>query len=321
MDSDPSSLVNPVKIGWHEHRWAFARALRSCAERARRSECDEIAALDRFKRREKSEAPGTPSDHAFWLHTPLAQGGEAVRTVAFGQALSVGVIHKRKVPPACMHAPQAARDDLLSRRACKEIIAADHIGYAMPGVVDNHGQLIRGNAELRPKHEVASFEPGVEHVLAEEFIENRLRRRLDEETMVGVPAFDGCRPRCRRTEFGREARLAILRVGCARRASDFGSGAVAWERRALRRQRREGFAVGDAVVRLHFWRAVPVELEPANVLERGLVGAWFDTTEVEILKAEDDAPILVPRQRPRRDECVGITDVKRPGWRWRKARG
>jgi hypothetical protein len=44
--------------------------------------------------------------------------------------------------------------------------------------------------------------------------------RLDEETMVGVPAFDGCRPRCRRTEFGREARLAILRVGCARRASD-----------------------------------------------------------------------------------------------------
>ena len=76
-------------------------------------------------------------------------------------------------------------------------------------------------------------------------------------------------------------------------------------------QLREGVAVDAEPGRLHDGLAVPVEPEPAQVLEHPGGGAGLLLRVVEVLDPEQDAPAARARREPREQKRARVAQMQR----------
>ena len=88
-------------------------------------------------------------------------------------------VHQRHMPPARVANAQRTRNQLLSRGAGQQIVAAHDIGDMVAGIVDDNRQLIGGNAEFGPHHQVARLGARIKVRAGEELVVDALLRWIN----------------------------------------------------------------------------------------------------------------------------------------------
>src|SRR5439155_24323153 len=78
-----------------------------------------------------------------------------------------------------------------------------------------------------------------------------------------------------------------------------------------------GFIEGQAIA-LKNRAFVPVQSEPAQIIESALSRAWLDSRRVNVFDAQHDAAGAAARGQPGNQVSPGIADVLRPGRRRRQ---
>ena len=84
-------------------------------------------------------------------------GGERRRTVALAQLVAIRLDDQRHVQVARLRQPEQFLQIQLARRRVEQVGATHHVGHALPGIVQHHGELIGEQAITPSDHEVADF--------------------------------------------------------------------------------------------------------------------------------------------------------------------
>lgn len=111
------------------------------------------------------------------------------------------------------------------------------------------------------------------------------------------------------------AEFVVLGVGGGLCLLDLFAGAGAGVDQAAGLKGAEGLAVGGEVVGLVRGGAVPVDAQPAEVVEGGGGGFGFDAWAVEVFDAEGKLPGVASGQGPVDEEGAGVAQVQGTGGR------
>ena len=247
------------------------------------------------------------------------RGGHVVEghgAVALGQARAVRPEHEGDVGVrGRLHAEQPGEEEL-ARGRLQQVVAAHHLADALPGVVDDHREVVGGRAVVAADHEV-----------------------VDDPVLVAVQAIGeadargaGADPQRRRAAAGALAALLGLGEleagagvgalgqravrGGARRA-DLGARAEALVEVARVAQAVDRLLVGLGARGLPDHLAVPVEADRAQVVQLALGRAGLHAALVEVLHPHEEAGAGAAGRQPREQRRAEVADVQGA----RRARG
>ena len=124
----------------------------------------------------------------------LAQGADAERVVALGEATAFAIGDQGAMKPCRIREAKRAVEQNLARGGLEQVCSADNFGDAHGCVVGDAGQLITRNAVAAPDDEVAEVFAGDEALVAQvEIIEFDGFAVRDAKAPVGGRRFLICR--------------------------------------------------------------------------------------------------------------------------------
>jgi hypothetical protein len=204
----------------------------------------------------------------------------------------------------------------LPRRARHEVIAADHLGNAHRRVVVHHRELIRRSQGVARDDEVAPAPRRVDLDMAQHQV-----APCDHSARHAEPP--GERTAHARQLFGIRggppgagaavSRSLVLGMGSRGRARDVAAGAGAGVNRAQVFQSLERGGVGLPVFGLDERAFVPVEPEPAQVVESTGRCLGPDAAGIEVLDPQDHAAPGAAGRQPGDEERAGVAQMQAPG--------
>ncbi len=238
--------------------------------------------------------------------------------MALGQSGTIGGEHERYMGVARdRQTEQPVQFDLPWCRG-QQIVAADHFGDALGGIVDDHGEVVRGHPVVALQHDIVgtsglrTTDPVVErHGPA--VTEQPQRRTPTGTTMCLTPTV---------AQVAAGARIPALGIGplrCLGRQADLASGAVALVHEAVGTQTVDGISVQPETLRLAHDVAIPID---ADAAQRGeLIGLVLQRRRhpIEVFHAHDEATTGAPGHQPGHQRRPEVAEVQRTGGRWGKA--
>ena len=210
-------------------------------------------------------------------------------------------------------------------RRLEQVGAAHHVGDALPRIVDGDREMIGGGRILAREHDVAeSLRLGGDIARLGVMPRQRAgeRRRIVHRQPPGVRLL-GHPPRALdRIEMAARARIdrALRPVRRGGRHGDIGTRAEAGVEQSRGAQRTERGAIGIEPARLADRRLVPVQLEPAQVLEYTLDEAFAAPPRVDVLDPQQETATSCACQIMRGDRGDGVAEMQPSGWARREAR-
>ncbi len=294
---------------------AGARAIRASENPSTRSRARTGAGREQPRRRRERADDGLGRDAA------RAQLRERRRPRALREALAAGREHERHVRERRRRRAERGIERELARRRRQQIVAAHDARDLHRRVVDDDGELVRRRAVGASKHEVVDALRARGHFAVQE-VDERQPRASSVEADRGRASLRR-RARLDLGDGNTAARagiawaLVVARVGRARGARDVGARARARERAPRGQQPRDGLVVArDALAlpirppRAALLRPlVPIEPEPAQIVEEARLGVGDHARAIEVLDAHDEGRVRGARVEPRQQRRARVAEV------------
>ncbi len=230
------------------------------------------------------------------------------RPIALGQAAAVGGHGERDMAERRLGPSEAPIDQDLTGCARRKVGASDDLIDSHGGIVDHHGKLVRRSDRLAGDEEIAADPARVElHRAQEEVIpDDRLPGHAESPCERAISELIGIAGTPVRARPG-VARPLLFRMGCTGGSLDVGPRAGAGIHPFRRLQTIERGAVQRQALRLDIGSGgaadvgpfVPVESQPAQILEDGPAGLVANPGHVEVLDFEG-RPAHHPDAQPAR---------------------
>jgi len=247
------------------------------------------------------------------IDTLGSQRRQLDRAVALGQAAAIRRDGQGNVAEGRGRETKSLIEQELPRSAGHQIVAADDLGHAHEGVIDDHGKLVRRAQAVAADDEISAQPRGLSLLGAAKKV---------------VPADDSRRnpePPGERTP--RESKIMyiahlpmgagtgvggafVFRMGRAGGAGDVGPSAGAWIDEFTRFQPLQGFVVQGFSPGLNDGFSVPIKAQPFQVDQSGCGGLVANPGSVQILDAQKNLPAIMSRGQPGDQERPGMADVQ-----------
>ena len=244
--------------------------------------------------------------------------------MALRQRRVIGAEHEREMREA--RRPEAERpiEQDLARRVRDVILAADHVRHLHQRIVDHDREVVLRAAVGADDDRIAD-DVGVEgHVAADEILERHVdvlgHAEADDGALAGVETAPGLIRRqvaagavVHRRTAGGEIRAAIV-LELLRRAEAVVGLAAGEQLVGVR-----GVEVQPLRLAVGAGRAadvgplVPLEAEPAQVLQDAVLGLFRRSLGVGVFDAEDERAVVAAREQPVEQRRAGVADVQRAG--------
>ena len=102
----------------------------------------------------QSQTGRQPAEHSTGIAAALGELLQRHGPVAFRQPSAVGSHHEWHVGVARRGQPEQLAEVDLARRRGQQIVAPHDFGDALRGIVDHHGEVVRGHAVVAAQHDV-----------------------------------------------------------------------------------------------------------------------------------------------------------------------
>ena len=246
-------------------------------------------------------------DNLTRVHTAFAQRGERERLVTFGKSLSVSGDHQWNVRPARLALSEQPVQEDLPRRRGEQVRSPQHLRDPHRAVVHHDRELVREDAVAAAEHEVADQLLGIERPVSGDLVVEGERTGWDAQAQRrgARPAALGPLGAGQACTGARIAR-ALVAVRCARRR-DLRAGAVTFIHMVA--ELSQGLLVERGTVRLEHGRTVPVEAEPAELLQLLLCHARTDARSIDVLDADGVSATACSRPQPGEQRRARVSQV------------